>query len=183
MDKKPNPNSMRVLIRPPATPQPSPSSSSSSSTTPPSGVVVVGFIGRRHGDVSQVINRILDSNVFGSGRADSPLGISLENQHLLLTDQLKHWFNNRRISYHLDELKNLLFLQMSSTTCPAMRSLSGVDSLLDDQYFGDLQGMLFMFTVNSFFPLFLSELNLLIRLYRNLFYKGLERIGSTYSLS
>lgn len=36
---------------------------------------------------------------------------------------------------------------MSSTTCPAMRSLSGVDSLLDDQYFGDLQGMLFMFTV------------------------------------
>ncbi|KAL2938497.1 Protein SMG8 [Bienertia sinuspersici] len=171
---KPNPTSMRVLIRPPSTShQPSASASSTTTTTisssskspsspsppppppprpPPSvtpsqppqlssGVVVVGFIGRRHIDVSQLINRILDSNVFGSSHRDTPFDIDDVNE------EVKLWLNNRRISYYHDEQKGLLFLQMSSLHCPAMFSNSGFDSVVEDQDFGDLQGMLFMFTV------------------------------------
>ncbi|KNA24790.1 hypothetical protein SOVF_012360 [Spinacia oleracea] len=176
MDTKPNPSSMRVLIRPPASPQPSPSPSSHSPSPPPpppprpppssslpsatptqpplpqlpSGVVVVGFIGRRHTDVSQLINRILDSNVFGSGRSDTPLGIS-PDENGEVTDEAKRWFSNRRISYYHDKPRNLLFLQMCSTNCPAKCSYScfgsGFDSVVEEQDFDDLQGMLFMFTV------------------------------------
>ncbi|XP_021724406.1 nascent polypeptide-associated complex subunit alpha, muscle-specific form-like isoform X2 [Chenopodium quinoa] len=169
MDNKPNPNSMRVLIRPPLTPQPSsscspspsspspppppPPSSLSSATSAqppppqlPSGVVVVGFIARRNSDVSQLINRILDSNVFGSGRCDTPLGVvSDDNEEV--SEEFKLWFSNRRISYYHDKQKNLLFLQMCSIKCPAMCSGSGFDSVVEEQEFGDIQGMLFMFTV------------------------------------
>ena len=157
----PNPTSMRVLIRPPSTPPPpsKPPSSSSSSPPPPPrppppphpqpqhspGVVVVGFIGRRINDVSHLINRILDSNVFGSTRKDTPFKIDE------LTKEAEVWLMNRGISYYYDEQNCLMFLQLSSFNCPALCSDSGVDSVVEEHEFGDLQGMLFMFTVSFYF--------------------------------
>lgn len=139
---------MRVLTRPPA-PSPDPPPPPSTSPLPHSlnGVVVVGFISQRPITSSQLINRLLDSNTFGSGRTDRTLGIDKE--------EVKHWFNSRRISYYHEEEKGLLFLQFSSTRCPVLygssSSGSGFDSLVVDDEFGDLQGLLFMFTVSYLF--------------------------------
>ncbi|XP_044481775.1 uncharacterized protein LOC123208369 isoform X3 [Mangifera indica] len=135
---------MRVLTRPP-TPSPDPPPPPSTSPLPHSlnGVVVVGFISQRPITSSQLINRVLDSNTFGSGRTDRTLGIDKE--------EVKHWFNSRRIGYYHEEEKGLLLLQFSSTRCPVLRgsssSGSGFDSFVVDDEFGDLQGLLFMFTV------------------------------------
>ncbi|XP_050368048.1 uncharacterized protein LOC126786307 [Argentina anserina] len=141
----PNPPSMRVLIRPP----PSSTATSPSPQTIPipstDGLVVVGFIGRSADDSSQLINRILDSNVFGSGNRAKTLGVEDE-------EELKDWLNGRRISYFHDERKGILFLQFSSALCSAAddgssESGSGFDSAFEEHDFGDLQGMLFMFSV------------------------------------
>ncbi|PRQ33372.1 hypothetical protein RchiOBHm_Chr5g0056861 [Rosa chinensis] len=149
----PNPASRRVLIRPPPSSYSSPPSQTipipSSSSDPPStdGVVVVGFIGPPSTDHSaQLINRILDSNVFGSGNRDKSLGV--ENQ-----EELRDWLKWRRISYYHEEQKGILFLQSCSTLCSAVDdnglsdSGSGFDSVFEEHDFGDLQGMLFMFSV------------------------------------
>ncbi|TYG39069.1 hypothetical protein ES288_D13G274200v1 [Gossypium darwinii] len=149
----PNPPSMRVLTRPPPSPVPtsSPSSSSSSNPPPPTpsfprsldGVVVVGFVSRRPDDSSQLINRVVDSNVFGSGQMDRVLSID--------KDELKDWFKYRRISYFHEEDKGILFLQFSSNGCPvfdgSLSSGSDFDGVLEEREFGDLQGLLFMFSV------------------------------------
>ncbi|KAL8153735.1 hypothetical protein V2J09_011495 [Rumex salicifolius] len=166
--KPSNPSSMRVLIRPPQPPltpssnpvdpsrtRPShsfarPSVSSPSPPPPPpnpsqlTGVVVVGFIGRREGDVSQLINRVVDSDAFGSGNRRRSLPIE--------GGELRDWFESRAIAYHHDEEKGILYLQMCSTKCPAVSSQwmagnSNFDSPVEEHEFGDLQGMLFMFTV------------------------------------
>ncbi|KAL6199844.1 hypothetical protein ACLB2K_029626 [Fragaria x ananassa] len=150
----PNPSSMRVLICPPPSstatspsPQPIPIPSSSSSSDPPSteGVVVVGFIGRSADDSAQLINRILDSNVFGSGNRAKTLGFEKQ-------EELRDWFKWRGISYFHDEQKGILFLQFCSSLCSAVDSGlsdtgSGFDSVFEEHDFGDLQGMLFMFYV------------------------------------
>ncbi|KAG5602831.1 hypothetical protein H5410_034201 [Solanum commersonii] len=175
---KPNPQSMRVLIRPPIppshsqtppalpshaqapapSPHPLPSTSSEAPATSPSplnpqsGVVVVGFIGKRHDDVAYLMNRIIDSNVFGSGGLDKPIFVNEpdEKTDFAVTDDMKSWFEFRNISYHHDEEKGILFLQFSSTRCPLMEgnleSKMGFDSLLEDYEYGDLQAMLFMFS-------------------------------------
>lgn len=172
---KPNPNpssSMRVLIRPPSSsasttpaptlnstpsisqaarlpPPPVPSSSDqpSSSSHPRSsdGVVVVGFIGRRLGENAQLINRVIDSNVFGSGNRDKSL--------LIEKEEVRDWFKWRRISYYHEEQKGILFLQFCHNQCPAMEDglekvPLGFDSVVEEQELGDLQGMLFMFSVS-----------------------------------
>lgn len=147
----PNPQPMRVLTRPPVpapSSDPPPSSVSTSHSHPHSqnGVVVVGFISQRPSTSSQLINRLLDSNVFGSGRFDKTLYVDKE--------EVKHWFESRRISYHHEEEKGLLFLQFCSTCCPVLRSSSesesGFDSVIEEHEFGDLQGLLFMFSVSFF---------------------------------
>ncbi|KAJ0083661.1 hypothetical protein Patl1_30563 [Pistacia atlantica] len=148
----PNPHSMRVLTRPttpapPPTPSSGPSPPPSSSTSPLphplNGVVVVGFISQRPHTSSLLINRVLDSNTFGSGRMDKTLAVDKE--------EVKRWFDSRRISYYHEEEKGLLFLQFSSTQCPVLHgsssSGSGFDSVVEEHEFGDLQGLLFMFTV------------------------------------
>lgn len=93
------------------------------------------------------MNRILDLNVFGSGNLDK--GFSVEKE------EVKGWFESRRISYYRDEEKGILFLQYCSTGCPAMEGLSltdcSFDSVLEEREFGDLQGMLFMFAVSCRF--------------------------------
>ncbi|XP_024984464.1 uncharacterized protein LOC112520344 isoform X4 [Cynara cardunculus var. scolymus] len=171
----PNRSPMRVLIRPPSssspiTPpsattvpppppptihQPPPPSSLPPLPPPPSttfrqnGVVVVGFVGRRKGDVSQLINRIIDANVFGSGNADVALGFEKTGE--IVSDEVKNWFEQRRISYYHEEAKGVLYLQFCSTKCTVMEGFSevpsGFDSVFEKQEFGDLQGMLFMFSV------------------------------------
>ncbi|KAF3455164.1 hypothetical protein FNV43_RR05612 [Rhamnella rubrinervis] len=162
----PNPSSMRVLIRPPSSsastptltsssslsqaPLPPPVSSSSSdqpSTSSQSrssdGVVVVGFIGGRPGDTAQLINRVIDSNVFGSGNRDKSLCIEKE--------EVRDWFKWRRISYYHEEQRGILFLQFCYNQYPAMDGFNkvrpGFDSVVEEHEFGDLQGMLFMFSV------------------------------------
>ncbi|XP_022729210.1 uncharacterized protein LOC111284659 isoform X3 [Durio zibethinus] len=147
----PQPPSMRVLTRPP----PSPIPTSTSDPTPPlppsspslprslDGVVVVGFISRRPDDSSQLINRVIDFNVFGSGQMD--LVLSLDK------DELKDWFKHRRISYYHDEDKGILFLQFCSNGCPVFDGSLGSSldfgGVLEEREFGDLQGLLFMFSV------------------------------------
>ncbi|KAL8159416.1 LOW QUALITY PROTEIN: hypothetical protein V2J09_000953 [Rumex salicifolius] len=169
--KPSNPSSMRVLIRPsqpPLTPSSNPvdpsrtrplhpfarpSASSPSPPPPPpnpsqlSGVVVVGFIGRREGDVSQLVNRVVDSDAFGSGNRRRSLPI--------VGGELRDWFESRAIAYHHDEEKGILYLQMCSTKCSAVSSQwmagnSKFDSPVEEHEFGDLQRVLFMFIVCSF---------------------------------
>lgn len=110
---------------------------------------MVGFVGRRKGDVSQLINRIIDANVFGSGNADVALGFEKTGE--IMSEEVKDWFEQRQISYYHEEAKGVLYLQFCSTKCPVMEGFSevpsGFDSVFEKQEFGDLQGLLFMFSV------------------------------------
>lgn len=148
---------MRVLVRPPVPipPPPSPPPPIPPDPSPPvqpqtsqNGVVVVGFIGKRHYDVTQLINRIVDANVFGSGNCDTPFRIE---KQAILNEGIEEWFKCRSISFYFEEEKEILYLQFSSISCPVMEgvleSTMGFDSILEDREFGDLQGMLFMFSV------------------------------------
>ncbi|WCJ41615.1 hypothetical protein M5689_022471 [Euphorbia peplus] len=133
----PNPNhpSMRVLTRP--APLISPPQPYSHPHLPSlAGVVVVGFISRSPDHSSQLINRVLDSNTFGSGHVDKSLPIE--------KDELKDWFKWMRISYYHEEEKGVLYLQFCSIPCGPE---SGFDSGLEDREFEELQGLLFMFSV------------------------------------
>ncbi|XP_008465419.2 uncharacterized protein LOC103503038 [Cucumis melo] len=160
----PNSSSVRVLIRPPPLSTPTSSSSSPSPTPlPPHSalpepstsfspslpspslprfsdtVVVVGFIGRRPDDSIQLINRVIDSNVFGSGKLDKKLDVEKE--------EVREWFKRRRISYYHEEERGILFLQFSSHRSSVFDAEAGYDSEIQEHDFGDLQGMLFMFSV------------------------------------
>ncbi|KAL3518448.1 hypothetical protein ACH5RR_021037 [Cinchona calisaya] len=162
--QNPNPHlqSMRVLIRPPTPtpdppppppsppppPDPSPSTTPSSTPSPQNGVVVVGFVGKRHGDVTQLINRIIDANVFGSGNFDTPFRFEKKE---FMSEEIEEWFKSRSISFFYEQENGILYLQFSSLSCPifegVMESQLGFDSVLEDREFGDLQGLLFMFSV------------------------------------
>lgn len=142
---------VRVLTRP-QPPSLSLSSSTLSASPPPppqqpssSGVVVVGFISRALHDSSQLINRILDANVFGSGNLDKPFWV--EN------DGVGEGLKCRRISYYHEVEKGILFLQFCGAQCPRMEaeavSQLGFDSMVEEREFRDLQGMLFMFSVSN----------------------------------
>uniref|UniRef100_A0A2P2K2P8 Nonsense-mediated mRNA decay factor SMG8 n=1 Tax=Rhizophora mucronata TaxID=61149 RepID=A0A2P2K2P8_RHIMU len=156
----PNPPAMRVLTRlPTPTHRSIPSSRTDpqqSRPPPPSssldGVVVVGFVSRCPDHSSQLINRVLDSSVFGSGRLDKRLVVGEE-------EEVKDWLNWRRISYYHEEEKGILFLQFCSSWCPLNNGFSGpgpgpgpglgqsLDTVLEEREFEDLQGLLFMFSV------------------------------------
>ncbi|KAK1398344.1 Nonsense-mediated mRNA decay factor SMG8 [Heracleum sosnowskyi] len=146
---KPTPSPKRVLIRPPQHPNlpisPNPNSPLLGQSN---GVVVVGFIGRQNCDVGQLINRVLDTNVFGSGNLDRTFGFESGG---IVSEELKDWLKCRKISFFHDEDKGILYLQFSSIRCPVMEEFEegglGFDSVLEEREFGDLQGMLFMFSV------------------------------------
>ncbi|KAL9243935.1 hypothetical protein vseg_017767 [Gypsophila vaccaria] len=143
--KTPNPTSstsMRVLTRPPPSPpppqlHPQPPQQPPQPPPSPTGVVVVGFIGRRQADVAELLNRILDAQIFGSIRPlDTPLRLPED-------DGVNEWFDRRRISYYHDRDKGVVFLQSSSL----ILEFDDDSVVVDDREFGDLQAMLFMFTV------------------------------------
>lgn len=161
-----NSSSVRVLIRPPslstptsssasqtpltprtASPDPSTSFSPSSPSPPLSvprysdSVVVVGFIGRRPDDSIQLINRIIDSNVFGSGKLDTKLDVEKE--------EVRDWFKRRRISYYHDKERGIIFLQFSSHRAYVFDAEIDYNLGIEEHDFGDLQGMLFMFSVSA----------------------------------
>ncbi|KAE9585783.1 hypothetical protein Lal_00010137 [Lupinus albus] len=146
--RNPSPSSsqVRVLIRPPSTStsdQPPPPPPPSILPPPSNNVVVVGFISRRPDDSAHLLNRVIDSNAFGSGNLDTPLILDDDDE------AIREWFKRRRISYFHDHDKGILFLQFCSTRCPIgfAEPSQGFDSVVEEHEFGDLQGMLFMFSV------------------------------------
>ncbi|XP_017696661.2 protein smg8-like [Phoenix dactylifera] len=172
--RNPSPSPVRVLVRPPPSaastsaaspptsnppipPPPNPPFSSATASAagaapPPDGVVVVGFLGSRATtDVSHLINRILDANVFCSGGLDKDLFHPRSDG----VGQEEEWFRRRRISYYHDAEKGMVFLQFSSSL--SLLSLlassqtdgggDGSASILEQSEAEDLRGMLFMFSV------------------------------------
>ncbi|KAL0436371.1 UNVERIFIED_CONTAM: hypothetical protein Sradi_0345000 [Sesamum radiatum] len=138
-------HSIRVLVRPPPAPthplppQPPPPSPPDPSPPPKNGVVVVGFIGRRHHDVSHLINKIVDSKIFGSGNLDTPFRFEPDK----INPETRRWFESRKLSFYHDEEQGILYLQFSSVRCPVTGeglSETRFESVLEEQEFGDLQG-------------------------------------------
>ncbi|KAJ6739620.1 AMPLIFIED IN BREAST CANCER 2-RELATED [Salix koriyanagi] len=137
VSRNPNTPSMRVLTRPPAhspipipTSSPDPLPSSQSHPRSLEGVVVVGIISRNPNHSTHLINRVLDSNAFGSGHLDKALFAD--------EDEVKDWLKKRRISYYHEEEKGFLFLQFCST--PVIHGLSNSGSGLEELEFEELQG-------------------------------------------
>ncbi|KAL0390055.1 UNVERIFIED_CONTAM: hypothetical protein Scaly_0362600 [Sesamum calycinum] len=114
-------------------------------SAPKNGVVVVGFIGRRHHDVSHLINKIIDSKIFGSGSLDTPFRFEPDK----INPETRKWFESRKLSFYHDEEQRILYLQFSSVRCPATEEglpETRFESVMEEQEFGDLQGLLFMFS-------------------------------------
>lgn len=196
--------SLRVLTRPSQTSLPSasdalPSFSSTtipiSTTTPPSsagqsslhpssgfpssspanGVVVVGVVGRNADDVTQLLNRLLDAHIFGSGNRDRDLWNEESSEEALQDEGMEEdgmkgnyrismgsdmvpsrkvaaWMKKKRISYYADEERGIVYVQFAWGS-PHMDLLMGNLSsqefpfVLDQQETDDLCGLLFMFSV------------------------------------
>ncbi|XP_020519481.1 uncharacterized protein LOC18428573 isoform X2 [Amborella trichopoda] len=169
-----NPSPMRVLTRPSSSPSAS-SPSPSSLQPPPSislspssrdGVVVVGVVGREFDQTSQLLNRLLDANVFGSGHQDHNLCPKSEETSAreFTGDEsfsfsgssesgsmASEWFRTRRISYFYDDEKGIVFLLFVSSFGSLLveNSPGGVHlpSLMEGHDAGDLRGLLVMFSV------------------------------------
>ncbi|KAL6506418.1 hypothetical protein OROGR_024599 [Orobanche gracilis] len=141
---------IRVLVRPPPVPAlpPQPPPTPPDPILPPkNGLVIVGFIGKRHHEVAHLINKIIDSHVFGSGNLDTQFHFELDQ----INPEMSKWFKSRKLSFYHDEDKGILYLQFSSFRCPVndrgfLESRLGFESLSDEQELGDLQGLIFMFS-------------------------------------
>ncbi|KAL6508768.1 hypothetical protein OROHE_021327 [Orobanche hederae] len=141
---------IRVLVRPPPVPSlpPQPAPTPPDPFLPPKdGVVIVGFIGKRHHDVAHIINKIIDSHVFGSGNLDTQFRFEPDQ----INPEMSEWFESRKLSFYHDEDKGILYLQFSSFRCPVtdgdfLESRFGFESFSDEQELGDLQGLIFMFS-------------------------------------
>ncbi|XP_039134391.1 uncharacterized protein LOC120271782 [Dioscorea cayenensis subsp. rotundata] len=133
----PPPSTAAAAAQPPSNPPPTPPISS-----PSHGVVVVGFLGSP--DPAHLINRIIDANVFGSGNLAKDLPEIASR---------KSWFERRRIRYHHDEEKGLVFLHLSSSSpLPDSSRFDGGNgdgfaSVLEENEADDLREMLMMFLV------------------------------------
>ncbi|KAI3450630.1 hypothetical protein Pfo_007295 [Paulownia fortunei] len=65
---------------------------------------------------------------------------------------MSKWFESRKLSFYHDEDQGILYLQFSSVRCPVTEEGSSetrfrFGSVFEDQEFGDLQGLVFMFSV------------------------------------
>ncbi|KAJ4806031.1 Protein SMG8 [Rhynchospora pubera] len=151
LSRAPLPSSTPPTSSPSLTP-PSVAPSPPSTSAPHDGIVVVGFVGSSSStDLSQLINRIVNSNTFGSGRLDKDL----------IGSNGSDWFRHRKVSYHFDAEKGIVFLQFSSSLSSleslSMSSSSSSSSSsywvdgsvpeLEESELEDLKGMLFMFSV------------------------------------
>lgn len=151
---------IRVLVRPPSAtapshplpPQPPPPPPPPPDPSPPpkSGVIVVGFVGRRHHDVAHLINKISDSYAFGSGSLDTPFRLEAEKIDL----EMSRWFESRNLSFYHDEDQGILYLQFSMVNCTVAESVLseerlGFESVLEERELGDLKGLIFMFSVSG----------------------------------
>lgn len=157
-------HSIRVLVRPPPAltvplppqpPLPTPPPPPDPYPPPKNGVVVVGFIGKRHHDVAHLMNKIIDARVFGSGNLDTPFRLEPDK----INQDMSKWFESRKLSFYHDVDEGFLYLQFSSVRCPVIDEGSleprfGLESVFEDQELGDLQGLVFMFSV-SFIYLFI----------------------------
>ncbi|CAM8878721.1 unnamed protein product [Rhodiola kirilowii] len=111
----------------------------------PDKVVVVGFIGQRSDDVTQLINRILDANVFGSGKVDRSLVLEKDGE---VSEELRRWLKWHRISYYHEEERGILFLQFASVDWLELgEETVEFDSAVEDWELGNYKGMLLMFSV------------------------------------
>ncbi|KAL1557700.1 hypothetical protein AAHA92_08250 [Salvia divinorum] len=146
--------SIRVLVRPPPPPAPThplpPQPPPPPDASPPtkSGVVVVGFVGRRHHEVAHLINKIVDSYAFGSGGLDAQFRFEPDR----IDSEMRRWLESRNLSFYLDEDKGILYLQFSMVDCTVAETMlsegrMGFESDSEDRELGDLKGLIFMFTV------------------------------------
>ncbi|XP_031482693.1 uncharacterized protein LOC116252517 [Nymphaea colorata] len=153
---------LRVLVRPPPPPPPTSSSSSSAASSsshslppnstqpnPPSsvqnndGVIVIGLIGRDPDEATQLLNRILDANVFGSGKQDIDIHADLRNSENDGGESISDWFRSRRISYYFEKEKGIVFLLLSTSGRRHCASGSAFEECESD----DLRGILVLFLV------------------------------------
>lgn len=145
------------------------------SPSPANGVVVVGVVGRNPDDVTQLLNRLLDAHIFGSGNRDRDLWNEESNEEALQEEGMEEdvvkgssridmgfdtgpskkvasWMKKRRLSYYADEEKGIVYVQFAWGS-PHMDLLMGNLSsqeypfVLDQQETDDLCGLLFMFSV------------------------------------
>lgn len=98
--------------------------------------------------MAHLINRVIDSNVFGSGHLDTSFRLEPGG----INQEMSRWLDSRKLSYYHDEVQGVLYLQFSSVQCPVNEGGPsefgiGLESVFEDQEFGDLQGLLFMFSV------------------------------------
>ncbi|GER39701.1 protein SMG8 [Striga asiatica] len=151
-------HSIRVLAHPPPVPgsganlppqSPPPPPAADTNSFPRNGVVVVGFIGRRHHDVAHLINKVIDSHVFGSGNLASSFRLEPDKIDL----EMGKWFDSRRLSFYHDEDRGILYLQLSSLRCPtigdgSLETRVALEPVFEEQELGELQGLIFMFSVS-----------------------------------
>ena len=102
---------------------------------------MVGFVGPED-EVCVLINRILDSSVFG----DKDLQLDCSKG----VEGWEGWFRHRSIRYYHESDRGIVFLQFYSA--PVVQSWSGGDDGLDcdlEQHDSDdLRGLLLMFSVS-----------------------------------
>lgn len=144
------------------------------SPSPANGVVVVGVVGRNLDDVTQLLNRLLDAHIFGSGNRDRELWNEESNEEALQEEGMEEdvvkgnnridrgfdtgpsrkvaaWMKKRRLSYYADEDKGIVYVQFawgSPHIDLLMGNLSSQEYpfVLDQQETDDLCGLLFMFS-------------------------------------
>jgi len=109
--------------------------------------------------------------VFGSSCWDKPFDIGDQEG---VGEEVRDWLESHRISYFHDRENGMVFLQMCSTTCPVIRGVavagkeqevfSGLDSVIDELEFHELQGLLFMFAVSCLLHTFCAFIVIRVKL-------------------
>ncbi|KAK8957220.1 hypothetical protein KSP39_PZI000643 [Platanthera zijinensis] len=151
-------NSTPSSKSPSAIHNPSPSSSAPATFSAPpfpAGVVAVGFIGSRPSvDLTHLINRLLDDNVFGPGNLDKDLLAHPTPDEI--ARHKENWFSHRSVTYYHEPEKGMVFLNYSASSPLRLLQLSsstsaeqdaGATSVLEEIEADDLRSMLLMFSV------------------------------------
>ena len=73
----------------------------------------------------------------------------MDTKLVVAKEEVEQWFKRRRISYYHEEERGILFLQFSTHRGSVFEAKTDYDSEIQEHEFGDLQGMLFMFSVSA----------------------------------